>query len=200
MKQFQILALLSALGLGSVASAAGFQNGSFETGTAPGAFTELAAGNGSITGWTIGGHSVDYIGSYWQASNGERSIDLSGGAAGSLAQSFDTLIGQTYTVTFDMAGNPDNGSLKSMTVSAAADSANYSFDSTVTSKPNMGWSTKSFQFTANSTTSTLMFASNENSAYGTALDNVSVQAVPEPATMAALGLGALGVLRRRNRK
>ncbi len=200
MKQFQLLALLSALGLGSVASAAGFQNGSFETGTNPGTFTQLGAGDPSIAGWTIGGHSVDYIGTYWQASNGERSIDMSGGGAGSLSQSFDTLIGQKYVVTFDMAGNPDSGSLKSMTVSAAADSANYTFDSTVTSKPNMGWASKSFQFTANSTTSTLMFASNEYSAYGPALDNVKVQAVPEPASMAALTVGALGLLRRRNRK
>ena len=53
----------SAVAVGT-AHAAPFQNGSFEVGTSdPGAgFVTLAAGNTSITGWTVTGNRVDNIG------------------------------------------------------------------------------------------------------------------------------------------
>src|SRR6185369_7781864 len=82
------------------------QNGSFEDGADPGSYTGLGAGSGAITSWTVDPDSVDYIGSYWVASDGARSVDLSGGAAGALRQTFAPVVSQEYLVTFDMAGNP----------------------------------------------------------------------------------------------
>src|SRR5688500_8882000 len=57
-------------------------NGSFESGGCFGQFTTLGNGSTNITGWVVGGHSVDYICRYWQASDGARSIDLNGKRTG----------------------------------------------------------------------------------------------------------------------
>ena len=69
-----------------VAQAATLVNGSFEDGVDPGVFTTLGEGSGNITGWSIYGGGVagtiDYIGSYWNASDGNRSIDLNGNGPG----------------------------------------------------------------------------------------------------------------------
>ena len=62
-------------------------NGGFEAASLnPGVFTTLFAGSTAINGWTVGGHSIDYIGSYWQPAEGSRSIDLSGNDKGAISQ------------------------------------------------------------------------------------------------------------------
>jgi choice-of-anchor C domain-containing protein len=179
------------------------QNGSFENGTDPGVFQTLSGGSTVITGWTVSpGSQIDYIGTLWQASNGSRSLDLSGGNAGRIQQTFNTTVGGTYRVTFDLAGNPNASPIiKDMRVSAGGSSADFSFDTTGKSSSNMGWVSKSWDFTANSTTTTLEFITLTNSVAGPALDNVSVIAlsppptptpIPEPSSV--LGLLSLGVL------
>ena len=198
-----ILALVALL-LPVAANAATIVNGSFEDSPfSPGSFVTFGPGNGLITGWTIGGENVDYIGSYWEASDGARSVDLNGGGPGSLSQTFDTVAGRAYTVTFDLAGNPDIGAeLKLLTVTAANDSADYSFDTTGASRADMNWSNRTFAFTATGASTTLTFSSAMPGAYGPALDNVAIAAVPEPATWAMMigGIGfAGGALRTRRR-
>jgi len=175
------------------------QNGSFETATVnPGSSLQLDAVSTVITGWTVSQGTIDYIGTAWQASEGARSLDLQGLASGGIQQTFNTTIGETYRVTFDLAGNPFGGSaIKEMRVSAGGSSADFSFDITGKSNSNMGWLSKSWDFTANSTTTTLEFIGLGNSDAGAALDNVSVIAlsspsIPEPSSM--LGLLSLGVL------
>ena len=66
----------------------------------------------------------------------------------------------------------------------------------------MKWETHSILFLANDAVSTIQFASGTASAWGPALDNVRVNAIPEPATVlvwALLGAASwlgMGVWRR----
>jgi choice-of-anchor C domain-containing protein len=201
------LALLAAsCAVATSAGAATFTNGSFELGVDPGSsFVTLANGSTGVTGWVVGGDSIDYISNYWQAEDGSRSIDLSGLANGSIAQTFDTVAGQTYAVNFFLAGNPDGGTGAKLAILSANGGQQQSDTFTVTgsdSHSNMGWTAYSYGFTATGPSTTLSFASATGTPYGPALDNVSVVAVPEPASWALmiLGFGGLGAVLRRQRR
>lgn len=209
MKKITVAA--SALLLGIAAHAAPFQNGSFEApGISGGSVYVTYAGGTSIPGWLFTGAGVDYIGTYWQPAHGTYSLDLSGAAAGGAEQTFDTVIGRTYRVQFSLAGNPDEPStpLKTVLVEASGNaSQTYNFDITGRSLGDMGWSTHNYTFVATSTATTLGFSSQNNTAQGPALDNVTVTditpapaAVPTLSQWALIGLaGLLGLLAVRGR-
>jgi choice-of-anchor C domain-containing protein len=157
----------------------GLTNGSFETGTYVDngiGFQQLNAPNTDIVDWTVGGHSVDWVGIYWPAADGAMSIDLSGSDAGSLSQTFDTTIGNTYTVSFALAGNPAGPPTgKTLQVSATGGTTeNYSADVTGLVLPTMNWLTQTYTFLATSASTTLTFTSTTPGAFGPALDNVAV--------------------------
>ncbi|MDV3002919.1 MAG: hypothetical protein N5P05_004574 [Chroococcopsis gigantea SAG 12.99] len=182
------------------AQAAAFQNGSFEVGTTPDTnfgYSTLHPGSTAITGWTVNLGTIDYISTFWTASNGERSVDLNGFDSGIISQTFDTVAGKTYKISFDLAGNPYTGfgpDVKTLQVTAPGFNQAYSFDITGKTPSNMGWQTQTFSFLANGSSSTLAFISTNSGSGGPALDNVSVVSVPEPLTilgsMTALAIGA----------
>ncbi|MGB3638747.1 MAG: choice-of-anchor C family protein [Rivularia sp. (in: cyanobacteria)] len=156
-------------------------NGSFEEGLRPGSYLPLNPGSEVISGWEVTRNQIDYVGSYWTSSDGSRSIDLDGTPGfGGIQQTFDTIVGQDYLVTFDLAGNTISApTIKQMQVQAGDRSKNYSFDITGKTTSKMGWQTETFQFTATDTKTTLEFFSSdtEGGLAGPALDNVSVKSI-----------------------
>ena len=174
-------------------------NGSFESGVAIPVYGYQAipaVDLTSITGWTV--TNVDYISTYWQASNGVRSIDLNGSSMGSIFQSIATVAGLQYSITFDLSGNPDSlPALKTINVSVGASNANFGFDATGITHSAMGYVTQTFIFTAVSASTLLTFSGVSAGSAGGVVDNVVVNqlaaAVPLPATLALLGLGFFGL-------
>jgi choice-of-anchor C domain-containing protein len=158
----------------------GASNGSFEVGTfttAP--FDTLTAGSTAMTDWTVDSGSIDWIGSYWPASNGDRSIDLNGTDSGAISQILATTIGNTYVVTFDLSGNPEGPpSAKTLTVGATgAAPASYAYDTGLTGNTvaDMMWAPQlPYSFLATSSSTVLSFASTIAGPFGPALDNVVV--------------------------
>jgi len=167
----------------------GFQNGSFEQGQNPGLFAVKSVGSTDIKGWVVTRATIDYIKDAWTSSDNERSLDMDGTpASGGMAQTFGTVPGHRYTVSFDLAGNPDcPPETKKLRVSAAEqESEDFNFKTNqalsweqreAIKKSNMGWQTKTWNFVAKDSNTTLEFYSldPENGNCGPALDNVKVQ-------------------------
>ena len=214
--------IAAALTAGSVA-AAPFQNGSFEQGSAPACNTfNIPSGSTIITGWTVSVGNIDWESAPacgWQPSNGTHSLDLVGtGGIGGVQQTFDTVPGTTYQVTFDLSGN--YGALpvvKPLAVTINGVTTNFTFDTTGRSALNMGWTTHSVQFTATGASSTIDFVSDVSALggplnAGAALDNVQIAPVGAVATLAVplghahyaamllIALAAIGVYYRRARR
>lgn len=172
------LALLASL-LVAPAHANLLENGSFEVGPVPGEALQLAAGSTAVNGWVVTPSNIDYVGTRWTAAAGERSLGLNGAAAGGVAQTFTSLPGARYAVRFYMAG--DSFTLpvvKHLRVSAAGQSAEFTADITDMWPWDPGWNPHVWSFTANSTHTTLEFASLDSGDAGPSIDSVTVAAVP----------------------
>ena len=182
-----LLALLACAG----ATAAPFQNGSFEAGgVAPCNTFNVPMGSTLITGWTVSVGNIDWEGSPpscgWQPSNGVASLDMVGsgaGGVGGISQTFDTVPGVTYQVLFDLAGNYGAPpTIKPLAVTINGVTSNFTFDTTGRSLNNMGWTTQSITFVPVGTSSTINFVSDVSASGGTlnagaALDNVRIAQV-----------------------
>lgn len=170
-------ALAAALAFGSARAGAAnlISNGSFETGPSPGALMPLAAGNTSVSGWTVTRAGIDYAGSAWTAAQGVRSIALNGPDAGGISQTFTTLPHAIYTVRFYMAGDPGSlPVLKTLRVAAAGQSADFTADITGMWEWDPGWNWHAWSFQAATTTTTLEFLSTMTGATGPTIDSVTV--------------------------
>jgi choice-of-anchor C domain-containing protein len=162
-----------------ITSANLISNGSFEIGTDPGAGAiTLGKGSTAIADWTVLGTNVDYIGGLWEAADGNRSLDLSGSNWGRVQQDVATVAGASYTVTFDLAGNPSGtDAIKDLRIwvdGFGGDPIDFTFDTTGYSTSNMGWTQHSFSFVAADESTSLAFNSRDFNAWGPALDNVQM--------------------------
>ena len=210
LKSGLIILVLLTTSATSTSVAAMIINGSFEEcpKCPPGDGTvTVFPGETIITGWEVISSDVHYIRSNWEASDGTRSIDLDGriGSAGGIQQTFHTTPGQTYTVTFDMAGNLGNNPIvKPMRVSADGQSQRFTFDTTGHSFTDMGWTEMTWSFIADDSTATLAFQSLTEEegrlvGWGAAIDNVAVTPIPSAIwLLGAALLGLIGVTRRRH--
>ncbi|MEO3977674.1 choice-of-anchor C family protein [Streptomyces sp. CAU 1734] len=169
----------AALAAPSAAAVSRFDDGSFEYPTAPAnSFSTLTAGQ-SIGPWKVTSGAVDLIGAgFWQAAEGDQSVDLNAGQTGAVAQTFSTIAGRTYTVTYALAANPAGGPAVK-TGRVLVDGQNFqdfSFDSTGKTFAAMGYVQRQVTFVANAPTTTLGFASTVPGAYGPVVDDVRVTA------------------------
>ncbi len=190
--------LISALGATSVAQA-NVVNGGFESFGGSG---NSNIGQG-LTGWTISGGGIDIVNtSYWQSGEGVTSISLGWTAPATISQTVATTAGQAYDLSFLMAAEIFGGSaLRTMDVLWNGNVVSTpSFAYTGQGPTNMGWTLKSVGVVGTGS-DLLEFRSTTTtqSNYGPALDGVRLTAVPEPASLTALALGAIAFLRKRRK-
>lgn len=208
-RTIQLLAASAAMAFtASTASAALLVNGSFEDADLSGASEEFTNiwSDADITGWTTTGSQKWYMEEPTQfdlggASDGINFINMTNGngESYSIFQSFATSIGQTYTVSYD-AKQRDLGSDLVVSVdNTAGDGVTHSNGTLNLGDVSVAYNTGlGFSFVASSTTTTLTFElanTVDNEEAGYYLDNVQV--VPEPGSLALLGLGGLLIARRR---
>ncbi|MEO5714730.1 MAG: DUF642 domain-containing protein, partial [Luteolibacter sp.] len=151
--------------------------------------------NGSFesneTGWTMTGNRLAYSsdGSY-VATNGQKLLVLSGGTAtpdAVVSQSFNTTPGQSYQLSFDVGSLAVNTAEQRLKVDVAGTASLVSQTESVfgNGAGNSSWTAKTYNFTADSATTTLTFSdlSPVTAGIDLLLDNVVVAlAGPAPVT------------------
>lgn len=146
---------------------------------APQPFTYMAAGQ-SFGPWTVGGGSVDLVSDrLWDAAEGDQSVDLSGGAPGSISRTVPTLPLTTYVVTYKLAGNTGGPSPVVKTGDVRVNGAlidDLTFDTTGRGPRDMGWEQRTAYFTTVlHTSATLTFTSTTPGNRGPAVDDVTIR-------------------------
>jgi MYXO-CTERM domain-containing protein len=212
------LVICIALAVGPAAHAANLLvNGSFEQGAFINQGNQtmsLAGGSTAITGWTVLNDVTAWIDAGnpfgLSASDGSRFLDLTDYSAGApfagVSQTFATLAGATYTLSFDLGGSNFWGRPDALIASAAGTSQVFATGPASTTSPNNDWYSESMSFVATGASTTLMLQGSQGFNY-IGLDNVSVEltsappvpAIPEASTWALMlaGLAACGARARR---
>jgi len=208
MVKFAKIALLAAVALSTspFARANLITNGGFEASNSPIA---------TPTGWVNIGHSdgiITYAAFGTPAYEGLNYYDLggyggSGGPIGDgIGQSFATVLGQTYTVTFGLSAENLKGD-ETLTVTAGSASVDYMLVVDGTGVFKRAFTTETFDFTATSAMTSLSFVhtAGKGGNNDPMIDGVSVElstaAIPEPETYALMlgGLGLLAFARKRTK-
>ncbi len=174
---------------------------------ANGSFERLALPTQSLAtgGWNIYNGIEGWNGNIEVRNNasgstpfGKYFVELDTTGNSSIWQLLNTVAGQRYELSFSYAQRPDHKGQASNGLCWQIDGMPcnaFGQDS------KTGWTTLSTSFVAQGSQTRLSFSAIGNSdSYGTSLDNVSVNAVPEPASLALAlaGLGAcVGFSRRR---
>ena len=185
------IVLLALAGIGAASAAENLvRNGGFELPPLGEDVGFVECPDGVVQDWDIGGAGIDHIRTYWAPSEGSHSIDLSRRGGGSVSQLVPTDLGGSYTLSFDMAGNPECGpEEKLLKVSWGDQPAFGPYSYITTGYPTVGpggWQTVTLADLPGKAVGTqLMFedVSTPSSACGVALDNVVVRTVVTPADL-----------------
>lgn len=201
------IGILTALAACAGANANLLTNGSFELGSG------TDATDWTLTPTAIAATVAAYqgIGATGTSPYGARFLDFNGGNTapiGSATQDFGTTtLGTTYVVSFAYGqyGGMVGDQTLNVTINATSVPA-VALQTYTNIAPSTDFGTifkrASFTFVGTGLPTGITFTdAGTTNTFSTDLfvDDVSVQAVPEPATMAVLGLGALGLLRKKRR-
>jgi hypothetical protein len=213
MKKFKICGIILGV-VGAVATtsnaatnlidqAHGIGAGSFELGAwvrngFPGNHMHLDPGSVVITGWTVGGPAgIDWLAMPDNApSTGQYSIDLSGTPGiGSISTTIPTVAGTEYLISFDSYGG-----VETLPLALTVGDLILTLNSPGNPVPSVeGFTNFQYTFTALGSSTVITFAATPTSyGFGPVIDNVIV-AIPEPSSVAFVGLFALGLLVKRKR-
>lgn len=208
------LALLVLTVLASAARGDLIVNGSFETPLAPdGSYTQFLGGATGLTGWTVLGTDVALVDEdatsgliTFNANHGDQWLDLSGVSSNSpfngVSQDVTTIIGQQYRLDFAVGSTVDGISFFAPAiVDVSIDGGprtSYSNSSAPTTY--IDWQLFSHYFIATNTTTAITFLNGSPAFnYNSALDGVSLNAVPEPASFTLVAGLAGGAWWKRRR-
>lgn len=202
--------VLAGLAMSSVIPAFAATNlvadGSFEgAGVTAGNYAEFTGGD--LPGWmALPGDSIevrnDIVGT---ARDGVDFVELDSSHNSSMLTSFSSVLGQTYSLSFWYSDRPQSDSFNGtfpggvvpsssngLAVNVAGTTVNLASPANTT-LDNL-WTLYSATFVGTGKSMSLEFsATGDNDSYGASLDDVRVIAVPEPATLAMLGAGLLGL-------
>jgi hypothetical protein len=180
-------------------------NGGFEPAPGGSTYVALPGGSGAITGWTTTDTGVEWFlpaaFGFSNSPDGGWCVDLANldQSAGGIEQSIPTALGQLYEVDFlygTSQGSGRDGSAE-ITVSAGGTSQVFSI---VHHTLDIVWESRSFQFVAGSTSTTLSFRCLQDANLHFAnIDGVAMAAVPAPAAGGVVLVAGLGLGRRRRR-
>jgi len=164
-------------------------------------------GNAIPSGWAVSNGTVEvlgpsFFGGLCNGATGEKCVDLDGSTrdAGILSRVFSLTAGNTYALSFDLAGNRRGAGTETGTVSFGTSVLNFSLPAAQTAYVNL-----SLLFSPGSSGNySLSFANDGGDNMGAILDNVVItvdqNAVPVPGTLALLAAGVLAGLAAKRRR
>lgn len=208
-----VLIVCCTLSLAAPATANLIVNGSFESPLVPvGSFTNYPGGSTAITGWTVVGvDSAVTSGSFvqsgitFQAQDGAQWIDMAGVTSNNptsgVTQTFPTSPGVVYEVAFYVGSARDGRFFDASTVDLTINGGpRVSYFNPATPSTMLDWKPFSTMFTATGASSTITFQNGSAANnFLSGLDNVSVEAIPEPISLALVGCAIGAACLRRNR-
>jgi hypothetical protein len=163
----------------------------------------------ALPGWTVESGSVDltWTTSVWgPADTGVFSLDINGWSPGVISQSFATLAGRTYTVSYaysrNAAGAPDPA-VASVFAGGVTQQVTAPYSPALFGGPyGMKWQKGGFTFVGDGSPATIRLTALNDGNGGVFFDSVSVKGgVPEPAAWSLMiaGFGFAGAALRRRK-